>query len=201
VLQGKSKVDKIASSVVLPFHHFSGDANPPSAVRPTKEPVPSEPEVIQHRDPALQLEEVIQLDTGTDDPQVKENQSEDGKCEPEDTEMSEPASEVSSATEEQFHSLNDERNLKQNHKRHQEPEFNDQLKAFDYAEARNNVSFGEPKAGRRKDNTVARAINTYSGDKKKASNDPGGVETGENFQNPRRRQAFPPSGNRSSTYH
>jgi exosome complex exonuclease RRP6 len=201
VLQGKSKVDKIASSVVLPFHHFSGDAKPPSAIRPTKESVPSEPEVIQHRDPALQLEEVIQLDTGTDDPQVKENQSEDRKCEPEDTEMSETAPEVSSATEQQFHSLNDERNLKQNHKRPQEPEFNDQLKTFDYAEARKNVSFGEPKAGRRKDNTVARAINTDSGDKKKASNNPGGVETGENFQNLRRRQAFPPSGNRSSTYH
>ncbi|GJN38074.1 hypothetical protein PR202_gb27083 [Eleusine coracana subsp. coracana] len=77
----------------------------------------------------------------------------DGNCEPEDTEMSEPPIEVPSATGQRFHSLNEERNLRQNRKTPQEPEFKDQLKAFDYAEARKNVSFGEPKAARRKDDT------------------------------------------------
>ncbi|GJM84630.1 hypothetical protein PR202_ga00318 [Eleusine coracana subsp. coracana] len=198
--QGQSKVDKVASSVVLPFHHFSGAGKPPSSVLKAKEPVHAEPESIQHSDPACQLEEVIQLDTETDDPQVPENHK-DGNCEPEDTEMSEPPLEVPSATGERFHSLNEERNLQQNRKTPPEPEFKDQLKAFDYAEARKNVSFGEPKAARRKDDRVARAINTDSGDKQKTSNKPVGTENGGNFQNPRRRQAFPPSGNRSSTYH
>ncbi|XP_062200590.1 protein RRP6-like 2 [Phragmites australis] len=199
--QGKSKVDKIMSSVVLPFHHFSGGAKPPSAGLPLKESVHSEPESIQHSDPACQLEEVIQLDTETDDPQLQENHNKDGHCEPEDTEMSEPPSDVPSGIQHQFRSLNEERNLKQNHKTPQEPEFNEQLKAFDYAEARKSISFGEPKAERRKDGAVARAINMDSGDKRRASNKPGVIENEGNFQNPRRRQAFPPSGNRSSTYH
>ncbi|TVU30605.1 hypothetical protein EJB05_22235 [Eragrostis curvula] len=198
--QGKSKVDKIMSSVVLPFHHFSGGAKPPAGL-PVKEPVHSEPENIQQRDPACHLEEVIQLDAETDDPQVPENRNEDGQRESGDTEMSEPPSEVPSASEKRFHSLNEERNLQQNCKIPQEPEFNDKLKAFDYAEARKNVSFGVPKAERRRDNTVARAINTDSGDKPRTSNKSGGGEAEGSFQNPRRRQAFPPSGNRSSTYH
>ncbi|GJM84718.1 hypothetical protein PR202_ga00415 [Eleusine coracana subsp. coracana] len=110
--QSQSKVDKIASSVVLPFHHFSGAAKPPSSV----------------------------LKVRAGGPQVPENHK-DGNCEPEDTEMSEPPPEVPTATGQRFHSLNEERNLQQNRNTPQEPEFKDQLKAFEYTEARKNVSF------------------------------------------------------------
>ncbi|KAL6643196.1 hypothetical protein ACP70R_021377 [Stipagrostis hirtigluma subsp. patula] len=197
----KSKVDKIMSSVVLPFHNFSGGAKPPSGSHPAKQPVHSEPESIQHSDPACQMEEMIQLDTGTDEPEPPENNNAGEHCTPEDVDMSDPASDLPSGTEQPFRSLNEERNLQQDCKTPQEPEFNFQLKAFDYAEARKSISFGEPKAERKKDDTVARAINTDSEDKRRASKNPGDVESEANFQNPRRRQAFPPSGNRSATYH
>ncbi|KAL6842391.1 hypothetical protein ACP4OV_027818 [Aristida adscensionis] len=199
--QGKTKVDNIMSSVALPFHDFTGDAKPQSTCRPGKEPVHSEPESIQHNDPACQMEEVIQLDTETDDPQLPENGNKDEHCAPKDAERSNPASDLHSGSELPFQSLNEERNLPLNRRTPQEPEFNFQLKAFDYAEARKNISFGEPKAERRKDDAVARAINLDSGDKRRVSNKPGDEEHEANLQNPRRRQAFPPSGNRSATYH
>ncbi|XP_047045799.1 protein RRP6-like 2 [Lolium rigidum] len=200
--QTKSKVDKIKSSVVLPFHHFSGGAKPLATTLPVAKSVHPEPEIICN-DPASQMEEVIQLDTGTDDHNFPENNNADGQrqCEPEGTELSSPPSELSSGIEQHFQSLNEGRNLQQNQKAPEEPEFNDQLKAFDYAEARKNISFGEVRADRRKDNAVARAINKESGDKRRTSKQPGDEEDEGNFQNPRRRQAFPPSGNRSSTYH
>ncbi|VAH15868.1 unnamed protein product [Triticum turgidum subsp. durum] len=163
-MQSKSKVEKIKSSVVLPFHHFSGGANPPASSLPVAK-----------------------------------------SCKPGDTDVCSSPPELSSGIEQRFRSLNESRDLQQKHQALEEPEFNDQLKAFDYAEARKNTSFGEVRSERRKDNAVARAINADSGDKRKSSKqtpDAGGGEEDEgNFQNPRRRQAFPPSGNRSDTYH
>lgn len=84
--QTKSMVDKIKSSVVLPFHHFSGGAKPLATALPVVHP---EPEIICS-DPASQMEEVIQLDTGTDDSHLPENDNADGQrqCEPEDAELS-----------------------------------------------------------------------------------------------------------------
>ncbi|VAH15874.1 unnamed protein product [Triticum turgidum subsp. durum] len=201
--QSKSKVEKIKSSVVLPFHHFSGGANPPASSLPVAKSVEPEAEIMCE-DPASRMEEVIQLDTGTDDP---ENGNADGQseCKPGDTDVCSSPPELSSGIEQRFRSLNESRDLQQKHQALEEPEFNDQLKAFDYAEARKNTSFGEVRSERRKDNAVARAINADSGDKRKSSKqtpDAGGGEEDEgNFQNPRRRQAFPPSGNRSDTYH
>lgn len=199
--QSKSKVDKIKSSVVLPFHHFSGGVKSPATSLPVAELAYSEPENICN-DPASQMEEVIQLDTGTHN-HLPENCNVDGQnhCEPEDTEMSSSPRELSSGNEQRFRSINESRNVQQNHKALEEPEFHDQLKPFDYAEARKNISFGEVKSERRKDNAVARAINKDSGDKRRTSKQPGGEEDEGDFQNPRRRQAFPPSGNRSATYH
>jgi exosome complex exonuclease RRP6 len=187
--------------VVLPFHHFSGGAKPSSAVLPAKESLHSEPESIQHSDPACQLEEVIQLDMETDEPQPPENGNEDGHCETEDTEMSKSPSDDPSGTEQRFRTLNEERNVQQNQNTPREFEFSVPVVPFDYAEARKNLVSSEPKAERRKDDAVARAINTDSGDKRIASKKPGGGENEGNFQHPRRRQAFPPSGNRSATYH
>ncbi|CAM0956965.1 unnamed protein product [Alopecurus aequalis] len=200
--QTKSKVDKIKSSVVLPFHHFSGGAEPLATSLPVAKSVQPEREIICN-DPASQMEEVIQLDTGTDDRLLQEIHNADGQreCEPKDAELSSSPSEFSSGMEQWFRSLNESRNLQQNQKALEEPEFNDKLKTFNFAEARKNILFGEVKADRRKDNAVARAINKDSGDKQRTSKQPGGEEDEENFQNPRRRQAFPPSGNRSSTYH
>ncbi|KAE8794589.1 protein RRP6-like 1 [Hordeum vulgare] len=199
--QSKSKVEKIKSSVVLPFHHFSGGANPAATSLPVAKSVEPEAEIMCD-DPASQMEEVIQLDTGTDDP---ENGNADGQseCKPGDTDVSSSPPELSSGIEQRFRPLNESRDLQQKHQAPEEPEFNDQLKAFDYAEARKNTSFGEVRSERRKDNAVARAINADSGDKRRSSKQiPGGGEEDEgNFQNPRRRQAFPPSGNRSATYH
>uniref|UniRef100_A0A452YAF2 Uncharacterized protein n=1 Tax=Aegilops tauschii subsp. strangulata TaxID=200361 RepID=A0A452YAF2_AEGTS len=172
-MQSKSKVEKIKSSVVLPFHHFSGGANPPATSLPVAKSAEPEAEIM---------------------------------CEdPGDTNVSSSPPELSSGIEQRFRSLNESRDLQQKHQAPEEPEFNDQLKAFDYAEARKNTSFGEVRSERRKDNVVARAINADSGDKRKSLKQTPGAGGGEedegNFQNPRRRQAFPPSGNRSATYH
>ncbi|OEL25202.1 Protein RRP6-like 2 [Dichanthelium oligosanthes] len=203
--QGKSKVDKITSSVVLPFHNFSGGVKPPAGCLPPKESVHFEPESIQHSDPACKLEDVIQLDTEADDPQPPENRNDDEHQEAEDTEMSKSPSDVPSQTEQQFRSLNEERNVQQNQNTPQEPEFRFPVVPFDYAEARKNLMAGEPKAERKKrekkDDAVARAINTDSGDKQRTSDTPGVGEKEGSFQHPRRRQAFPPSGNRNFTYH
>uniref|UniRef100_A0ACD5TJW2 Uncharacterized protein n=2 Tax=Avena sativa TaxID=4498 RepID=A0ACD5TJW2_AVESA len=202
VLATKSKVDKIKSSVVLPFHHFSGGAKPLATSLPVTKSAGPELEIICN-DPASQMEEVIQLDTERDDSHLPENDNADGQrqCEPEDAELASSPPELSSGIEQRFRSLNEIRNPQQNERAPEEPEFNDQLKAFDYAEARKNIPFGEMKADRRKNNAVARAINKESGDKRRTSKQPGDKEDEGNFQNPRRRQAFPPSGNRSSTYH
>lgn len=196
-------MDKITSSVVLPFHHFSGGAKLSSAALPAKESLHSEPDSIQHSDPACQLEEVIQLDMGTDEQQPPENGNEDdGHCETEDTEMSKSPSGDPSVTEQRFRSLNEERNVKQIQKTPREFEFSVPVVPFDYAEARKNLVSSLPKAERRKDDAVARAINTDSGDKQRGSKKPpGGGENEGNLQHPRRRQAFPPSGNRNATYH
>lgn len=194
-------MDEIASSVVLPFHHFSGGAKPPSGVLPVKELIHSEPEIIEHSDPACQMEEVIQLDMETDEPQPPENGNEDKHCETEDMEMSRPPSVDPSGTEQRFRSLNEERNVQPNQKAPQEFEFSAPLVPFDYAEARKNLVCAEPKAKSRKDNAVARAINTDTVDKRRTSNMPDEGDNEGNFQQARRRQAFPPSGNRSATYH
>jgi exosome complex exonuclease RRP6 len=187
--------------VVLPFHNFSGGVKPPSGSLPLREQVHSEPESIQHSDPACQTEDVIQLDTGTDDPQPPESPNDDEHQEPKDMEMSKSPSDAPSDTEPRFRSLNEERNVHQTQKKPQEPEFRFPVVPFDYAEARKNLVCGEPKAKTKKDEAVARPINTDSGDKRRTSNKPGAGENEENFQNPRRRQAFPPSGNRNFTYH
>ncbi|VAH03694.1 unnamed protein product [Triticum turgidum subsp. durum] len=163
-MQNKSKVEKIKSSVVLPFHHFSGGANPPA----------TSPPVAKSSEPGY-------------------------------TDVSSSPPEPSSGIEQRCRSLDESRDLQQKHQAPEELEFNDQLKAFDYAEARKNTSFGEVRSERRKDNAVASAINVDSGDKRKSLKQTPGAGGGEedegNFQNPRRRQAFPPSGNRSATYH
>ncbi|KAF0929737.1 hypothetical protein E2562_024429 [Oryza meyeriana var. granulata] len=200
----QNKVDKIKSSVALPFHNFCGSAKSPATSIPMEEPVHPEPESIQYSDPACQTEDVIQLDTETYDPQLPENHNEDGQVhgEPDDTQMfRSPPEHSSTGAEHRFQSLNESRNLQQNHKPCEETEFNHQLKPFDYAEARKNITFGERKAERIKDDAVARAINKDSGDKGRTSNQFGAGESEGNGQNPRRRQAFPPSGNRSATYH
>lgn len=194
-------MDKITSSVVLPFHNFSGSVKPPTGSFPPKEPVHYEPEGIQHGDPACQLEDVIQLDTETDDPQPAKSRNDDEHQEPEGMEMSKPPSDVPSDTEQRFRSLNEERNVHQNQKTPKEPEFSFPVVPFDYAEARKNLVSGEPKAVKEKDDAVARPINKDSGDKQRTSNKPGVGENEGNFQHPRRRQAFPPSGNRNFTYH
>lgn len=188
------------SSVVLPFHNFSGSVKPPSGSLPLKEPVHYEPEGIQHSDPACQMEDVIQLDTETDDPQPAKSCNDEHQ-QPEDMEMSKSPSDVPSNTEQRFRSLNEEKNVHQNQKTPKEPEFSFPVVPFDYAEARKNLVFGEPKAETKKDDAVARPINTDSGDKRRTPNKPSVGENEGNFQNPRRRQAFPPSGNRNFTYH
>ncbi|KAG8091666.1 hypothetical protein GUJ93_ZPchr0012g19672 [Zizania palustris] len=199
----QSKVDKIKSSVALPFHNFCGGAKSPATSIALEESAHPEPESIQYNDPACQMEDVIQLDTKTDDPQPPEN-CKDGQsyCEPADTEMSTlPAEHSFPGVDQRFKSINESRNPQQNDEPRQEPEFNHELKAFDYAEARKQITFGERKSERIKNDEVARAINKGSGDKQSSSNQPGAGENEGNDQNPRRRQAFPTSGNRSVTYH
>ncbi|KAJ1687376.1 hypothetical protein LUZ63_018766 [Rhynchospora breviuscula] len=120
--------------------------------------------------------------------------------------------ELSSSFEKCFKSLNELKSSKQTQqKTNRQNNANFQLKPYNYADARKDIIFGEPKGkGARDDDDEGgggggRFRKPKKGDfgesntsKKSGSGERREKEGG--FQNPRRRQAFPMSGNRSFTY-
>ncbi|XP_043725821.1 protein RRP6-like 2 [Telopea speciosissima] len=78
-----------------------------------------------------------------------------------------------------------------------------QLKPFDYAVARKQVKFGEDKAeeGEREGDEGLRGLVASKGRRKSSVINRGPIEdVAKDFENPRRRQAFPVTGNRSATF-
>ncbi|KAJ3702430.1 hypothetical protein LUZ61_006135 [Rhynchospora tenuis] len=119
--------------------------------------------------------------------------------------------ELSSSFEKCFKSLNELKGSKQTQqKTNRENSVNFQLKPYNYADARNDIIFGEPKGkGARDDDEEGGGGGRFRKPKKggfgenNKSKKSGSGEKREKeggFQNPRRRQAFPMSGNRSFTY-
>jgi len=209
-------VEQIKSSVILPFHSFSGSGN-------ISEPNPSEgikqtqPEARQlhpsETSATTQLEEVIRLNN--DDSSEESPCANDGlKCRERtprqknvcsgvshlETEAGEEPislSDLSSSFQQCFQSINQDRSsYKKNGKQSQENEVKVQVKPFDYAFARKNINFTG--VGERDGDGGLDSNPLDSGEKRRASAK--GRSNGEERERGLRRQAFPPSGNRSTTY-
>ncbi|XP_072999326.1 protein RRP6-like 2 [Typha latifolia] len=226
--ESQTKVEKIKSAVILPFHYFSGGEKPPQK-GPEVKMIPPPPESLQHGQhnestELTKMEEVILLENElqysnlseetpmTDDdtkhrqrfPWLNENVT--SGClqqEPDSMDMPVSPSELSSSFEKCFQSINERRNSQHNRRSPVEPEVNFQLRPFDYAAARKNIKFGE-----RGEEDVAKGDDQVtSGDSVDNKSKRGGFgkaqrkEQERSFSQPRRRQAFPQSGNRSTTYH
>lgn len=214
-----NKVELIKSSVVLPFHSFSGSGNisepsPSEGIKQTqpetRQPHPSEPSAT------TQLEEVIRLNNDDSDDSSEESPCDnDGhKCRERSTRQEngsgdvshleteageEPISlsDLSSSFQQCFQSINQDRNsYKKNGKQSQENEVKVQVKPFDYAAARKSINFTA--VGERGGDGELDSNPLDSGEKRRAS--AMGRSNGEGRERGLRRQAFPPSGNRSTTY-
>ncbi|KAJ0981713.1 hypothetical protein J5N97_009968 [Dioscorea zingiberensis] len=217
-----NKVDQIKSSLVLPFHSFDGPKPffEPGAQENTKQ---SRPDSMQHDNEPFtttKLDDVIPLENemeglGTESqiteedvkhrewfPQLPENgSSADSQPETRTEEAPMSLSDLSSSFQECFRSLNEIKGSKQNQQPAQERgELNFQLKPFDYATARQHTRFGEVREGRGAADDGQGSQNSGRIRKGAVRDGAHEVERASEFQQPRRRQAFPPSGNRSATY-
>lgn len=224
-LQSKNvnKVDQIEASFVPPLHSFSGlekntRQSHPEMDNNTRQ---AHPENMQQNDSqpstATGLDEVIPLENETGDCQMAENNlkhrawfprlpengsNTDSKTETRIEEAPMSLSELSSSFQQCFKSLNEMKGGKRNQRSAQQPvDLNPQFRPFDYADARQQIRFGE--GGRAGDD--ARGSQDSVRSRKGAVR--GGTTTAREtdsraseFQQPRRRQAFPPSGNRNATF-
>jgi len=210
-----NKVEQIKSSVILPFHSFSGGDNASQASPSTgiKQPQPETRQ--QHLFQATsQLENVILLENNdyndtqssaenptTDDglksrewSPCQENGSVEGsRPETEAAEEQVSLSDLSSSFQQCFQ----ERIIpKKNSRQSQEPEVKIQVKPFDYAAARKTIIFGDVKEHRGDGGIDSNP--SGSGEKRRGSGM--GRTNGEERVRGLRRHAFPASGNRSTTY-
>lgn len=214
-----NKVEQIKSTVALPFYHFPGGEK--TSELHVKEVIvcPVAETLQQHPADLAKLEEVIPLDRGSheqspcDSPMTDDGTKEsdnshhpeigsDLDLQPESLASDEPMSpsDLTSSFEKCFQSINERRNCQRNQKSFQKPEINFNLKPFDYAAARKNVKFDDD--GDDETKTEDR-IKTSPDSRQmhRASGQAQGDERSRGSQQARRRQAFPPSGNRSTTYH
>ncbi|KAG1333931.1 protein RRP6-like 2 [Cocos nucifera] len=228
-VKNDNKVEQIKSTVALPFHYFSGGEKL-SEVSPevnlNRRQVENQQQCTGYITEAMNLEEVMPLENELDNllsaadslkaddgkkhrewfPPLQENSS-SGSFQPESDNAEGLASpldlDLSSSFEKSFWSINERRSSHQNHRSSQEPEVNHQLKPFDYAAARKNMKFGEVREKDRAESDNRPQTSPVSGEMRKglASGRSRGEEKVKGFQQPRRRQAFPPSGNRSTAYH
>ncbi|XP_073109646.1 protein RRP6-like 2 isoform X2 [Elaeis guineensis] len=226
-VKNENKVEQIKSTVALPFHHFSGGEKL-SEVSPevnlNHRRVENQQQCTGYVTEMMKLEEVIPLEKEPDNslsaadspkaddsrkhrewfPPLQENGSGGSfQSESDNAEGLASSLDLSSSFEKCFRSINERRSSRQNHKPSQEPEVNYQLKPFDYAAARKNMKFGEVGGKDIAESDNRLQTSSVSGETHKglASGQSRGEEKVKGFQHPRRRQAFPPSGNRSTTYH
>lgn len=186
----------------LPFHSFSGK-NEPKVEESVKiaEAVHQEDPPIATTPTGSSLADIIILDDDSDDeepgkdtsvPEQPDNNEEltDSDIEKDDEPMS--LSELSSSFEQCFPPLDQSTSSKATDKSQPSDSFLPEVQPFDYEAARKEVTFGvQPRA--EGDESVRRR------DRKKGSGVEKETESME-FQQGRRRQAFPASGNRSATF-
>ncbi|XP_027359392.1 protein RRP6-like 2 isoform X2 [Abrus precatorius] len=210
------KLEQIRSSVSLPFHSFLGSnekseplVKTPSVASETSEP----PKLVFDPVSASTLDEIIKLDSNTGAEDTEQNNlenSNDGHREKsyvvstsgkEDEDEPVSLSELSSNFQKCFHS-NDQSNKTRQPKKTEQPSGILQLKPFDYEAARKHVKFGEDKTHASSQSCDGHMEMEDSGSKKQRSTIGQGPASDLTKQLPqgRRRQAFPASGNRSSTF-
>ncbi|XP_042490265.1 protein RRP6-like 2 isoform X2 [Macadamia integrifolia] len=216
--KAEMKVEQIISSVNLPFHSFSGsdkqlkplsqECKKPLEIH-TAEPVATLAEVTN-------LEDIISLECGLDDQEStdglpnsandalhhRENDNDIGSILGSDT-GDEPMSlsDLSSSFQKCFQSKNHTENNGQVQSSHESEGL--QLKPFDYAAARKQVKFGKDKEAKGEggsDEGPRGLVGSKERRKSSVVNSSPIDEEAKDFQQPRRRQAFPVTGNRSATF-
>ncbi|URE21323.1 HRDC domain [Musa troglodytarum] len=213
-----NKVEQIKSTVALPFYHFCGGEKT-SELHVKEVIVCPVAETLQQHPADLAKLEVIPLDRGShqqspsDSPMTDDGTKEwDNSHHPEigsdldlhresiasDEPMS--PSDLTSSFEKCFQSINERRNCQRNQKSSQKPEINFNLSPFDYAAARKNVKFDDDGCDETKTEDRVMTL-PDSRQMHRPSGQAQGEERSRGSQQVRRRQAFPPSGNRSTTYH
>ncbi|XP_042484358.1 protein RRP6-like 2 [Macadamia integrifolia] len=214
----KDKVEQIKSSVNLPFHSFSGrdeqlkpfakESVKPFEIHPT-EPVATPAEITNLED-IISLESDLSNQESADSVPTTVNDILDNgeNCNAmlstlESDTGDEPMclSDLSSNFQRCFQSINQTRKNGQVESSHESEGL--QLKPFDYSAARKQVKFGEDKRkeGEREGDKGLRGPVASKGRRKSSVVDGGPIdEEAKDFENPRRRQAFPVTGNRSATF-
>ncbi|KAK1296505.1 hypothetical protein QJS10_CPB15g02138 [Acorus calamus] len=189
------KLEQIKSSVTLPFFSFSSGTEPRQDPENKKsnEPSQSEPTEGSIEVPAetTNPEDIILLDNKSDDDSESSSPEENNNS---------SLSELSSSLQKCFQSINEMKASKQTHKQQQQQHGSQDVKfePFDYATARQQIKFGHPEgAGAAEDGDDGFRNRK---DKNKGGGRGGRGEERTPSQNPRRRQAFPASGNRSGTF-
>lgn len=204
------KLEQIRSSVTLPFHSFSGsseDSKPvvetPSVASDIQKPV-SDPVSTSTLDEIIMLEtdtgaeEDIEQNNNRENPnENREKNSSASSDEDEPTSLSE----LSSNFQKCFQS-NNQNNKTRLPKKTEQRRGLLQLQPFDYEEAMKHVKFGEKKKDPSSQNSNGRVEKEDAGGKKKRSTigEAQPSDLTKQFQQGRRRLAFPTSGNRSATF-
>ncbi|KAK9128484.1 hypothetical protein Syun_017281 [Stephania yunnanensis] len=210
------KVEQIKSSVTLPFCPFLGGNEPiksesaesskveESSAPREQVPIPAEAAKL---DEIIPLENDIERKESDDDslPTLKNdglehsrNRCATGGAMEADT--GNGLTELSSSFQKFFQPMNDSPSNRQM-ERPQEPEAGFQLKPFDYAAARKETRFGDDKAEKPgSDEGFKPQINSMERRKTPVIRQVPRDEGTKDIQHARRRQAFPPTGNRSATF-
>ncbi|CAA6658493.1 unnamed protein product [Spirodela intermedia] len=189
-----AKLEQIKSSVALPFHSFSGGA----AVAGAQPLVPPDRGEDEPAGGGAEVEDIIPLTDESEDPPADGGRPENGSSAAasppvgaEEEEQPLSLSELSSSFEECFKAAAESR--RGDGAAAAAPP---QWKPFDYAAARKEAApgdgGGDRRRGKQRGNGGAAVLPRRA---------PATEDTAADFQAPRRCQAFPPSGNRSATFH
>ncbi|XP_020586128.1 protein RRP6-like 2 [Phalaenopsis equestris] len=201
--KNEKKVEQIKASVILPFYSFPSKETIPEPTPTDKNIAPTQ--TVQSPDQhslTATLEEVIPLENSMDS-------SESPPKSPENVDVINSNAEISKAdahATEPLMSLSDLHSGFQQMSQHAHEKSglrgnswsSSQISPFDYAAARRSMKFGEENGGEDDGSTSDGVLMASRSAKKKVF--PSSGEQREGGGQPRRRQAFPPSGNRSTTY-
>ncbi|KAF7852260.1 hypothetical protein BT93_L5398 [Corymbia citriodora subsp. variegata] len=210
----ETKLEKIRSSVNLPFHSFSGSKEQPEALR-EPEALGEEPAQASEAQNILVLattkaEDIIMLEDNDDAEESPQDDS-DTEKDMEETDSMEPnlktdkddeaisLTDLSSSFQRCLESVKQSKKAGQVENSQETSSFL-QVKPFDYEAARREVRFGvDKKDGSGRDEGQKRLLNSR-GRKNSSAADQFQKDDGSRLPEGRRRQAFPASGNRSVTF-
>lgn len=204
----ETKLEKIRSSVNLPFHSFLGSEEQPEALR-------EEPAQASEAQNVLDLatskaEDIIMLEENDNAEESPQDDS-DTEKELEETDSTQPN--LKTDEDDEAISLTDLsssfqrclESVKQNKKAGQVENSQEtsglvQVKPFDYEAARREVRFGVDKKDASGGDEGQKRLLKSRGRKNSSPADPFQKDDGSRLPQGRRRQAFPASGNRSATF-